>query len=122
MGKTYITLTGTHHYFGSSFLEPGMKVILKKEPDNEYDKEAILIKAKGIGKIGYVANSPYTVLGDCISAGRLYDKMGTKASAKVVLVTPKGVICKVCKKDLFASPYKFLGEADEKNLDALSLE
>ena len=26
--------------------------------DNEYDKEAIQVKVKGLGKIGYVANSP----------------------------------------------------------------
>ncbi len=39
----------------------GMKVKLVKEPDNEYDKEAIQVKIKGLGKCGYVANSPYTV-------------------------------------------------------------
>lgn len=37
MKKIYFTLTGTKHYFGSYFLEPGMKVKLVKEPDNEYD-------------------------------------------------------------------------------------
>ena len=58
MAKIYFTLTGTKHYFGSQFLEPGMKIELEKEPDNEYDKEAILIKLEGLGKIGYVANSP----------------------------------------------------------------
>ena len=26
MKKIYFTLTGTKHYFGSDFLEPGMKV------------------------------------------------------------------------------------------------
>ena len=77
-----------------------MKIELEKEPDNEYDKEAILIKLEGLGKIGYVANSPYTVLGDSMSAGRLYDKIGDKAEGKVVLVTERGVLCKVCKKSL----------------------
>ena len=47
MAKIYFTLTGTKHYFGSQFLEPGMKIELEKEPDNEYDKEAILIKLEG---------------------------------------------------------------------------
>lgn len=28
-----------------------MKVKLEKEPDNEYDKEAIQVKVKGLGKI-----------------------------------------------------------------------
>ena len=61
MGKVYITITGMKHYFGQDFLKPGMKIELIKEPDNEYDKEAIRAEIKGIGKIGYVANSPYTV-------------------------------------------------------------
>ena len=98
MAKIYFTLTGTKHYFGTEFLEPGMKIELEKEPDNEYDKEAILIKLEGLGKIGYVANSPYTVLGDSMSAGRLYDKIADTAYAKVVLVTTSGILCKVCKK------------------------
>ena len=51
-------------------------------------------------EIGYVANSSYTVIGDSMSAGRLYDKIGKTAYAKVELVTPAGTICKVCKKSL----------------------
>ena len=42
--KIYFTLTGTKYYQGSSFMEPGTRVYLRKEPDNEYDKEAILLK------------------------------------------------------------------------------
>ena len=100
MKKIYFTLTGTKHYFGSDFLEPGMKVKLVKEPDNEYDQEAIKVLLKGVGKIGYVANSPYTVLGESLSAGRLYDKIGNKAKARILFVTPKVAICKVCKNSL----------------------
>jgi hypothetical protein len=100
MDKIFITLTGTRHYFGSEFLEKDMKLTLKKEPDNEYDREAIQVLCEGIGKIGYVANSPYTVLGESVSAGRLYDKIGDTASVKVVHKTEKGIICKVTKKSL----------------------
>ena len=74
MAKKYFTLTGTKHYYGSNFLKPGMKVQLEKEPDNEFDQEAILVKLNGLGKIGYVANSPYTIVGESMSAGRIYDK------------------------------------------------
>ena len=35
-----------------------------------------------------------------MSADRLYDKIGKSACAKVELVTPAGIICKVCKKSL----------------------
>ena len=55
---------------------------------------------EGIGKIGYVANSPYTVIGESMSAGRLYDKICESATVKVVFKTEKGVICKVSKKSL----------------------
>lgn len=41
-----------------------------------------------------------TVIGESMSAGRLYDKIGKNAYAKVELVTPAGTICKVCKKSL----------------------
>ena len=71
MAKVFITLTGTKHYFGNDFLEKGTKIRLEKEPDNEYDKEAIKVTYKGLGKIGYVANSSYTVIGESMSAGRL---------------------------------------------------
>ena len=75
MAKTYFTLTGTKHYYGRDFLEKGMQVKLIKEPDNDYDREAIRVELSGLGKIGYVANSPYTVAGESMSAGRLYDQV-----------------------------------------------
>jgi hypothetical protein len=95
MDEIYFTIAGCNHYFGSDFMEKGMKVKLVKEPDNEYDKEAIQVKIKGLGKVGYVANSPYTVKGESMSAGRLYDRIGDKAKGKVVFVTDAGVICKI---------------------------
>lgn len=95
MDEKYFTLTGCNHYFGTEFLEKGMILKLKKEPENEHDHEAIMIKLKGLGKIGYVANSPYTVAGETMSAGRLYDKIGKKAKAKVVYVLPAGAVCKI---------------------------
>lgn len=100
MAKVFITLTGTRHYFGTDFLKKGKKIRLEKEPDNKYDKEAIKVTYEGLGKIGYVANSSYTVIGESMSAGRLYDKIGDVAYAKVVLVTEGGTICKICKKSL----------------------
>lgn len=100
MTKVFFTLTGTKHYFGDDFLEKGMQLELEKEPDNEHDKEAIIVKVEGLGKIGYVANSPYTVIGESMSAGRVYDKIGDTAVGKVMFVTTQGVLCKVCKESL----------------------
>lgn len=101
--KVFFTLTGTKHYFGKDFLKSGMKLQLKKEPDNEFDKEAIQIMIEGLGKIGYCANSPYTVIGKSMSAGRIYDKIGDTATGEVVFVTPQGVLCRVCKKSLLTN-------------------
>ncbi len=72
-----------------------MKVKLIKEPDNEYDKEVIQVKVRGLGKVGYVANGPYTVKGESMSAGRLYDKLGDQAKGKVVFVIDSGVVCRI---------------------------
>lgn len=98
MREIYFTITGMKHYHGSDFLKKGMNVKLIKELDNEYDKEAIRVEIKGLGKIGYVANSPYTVLGESKSAGRLYDLIKKKAKGKVLFVTSQGAVC-VLKKD-----------------------
>ncbi len=40
---------------------------LVKEPDNEFDKEAIKVELDGLGLVGYVANSPFTVQGESMS-------------------------------------------------------
>ena len=106
MSKVYFTLTGTKHYFGKEFLKKGTKIRLEKELDNEYDKEAIKVTDEGLGKIGYVANSSYTVIGDSMSAGRIYDRIGKKAKAKVVLVTDHGTICSISKKSLLDNQKK----------------
>lgn len=95
MKKIFFTITGTNHYYGQDYFEPKMKVKLIKEPDNEYDKEAIKVEMKGLGQVGYVANSPYTVMGDSWSAGRLYDKIGDTAKGTVRYVLPRGILCEV---------------------------
>ena len=100
MKDVCFTLTGTRYHFGNDFIKPGMEIKLRKEPDNSFDREAIAVYLEGLGCIGYVANSVNTVLGESLSAGRLYDRIGRKAGAKVLLKTDKGIICKVKKKDL----------------------
>ena len=77
-------------------MKPGMKVKLVKEPKNPYDREAIRVEMKnGLSHVGYVANSIYTVKGECWSAGRLYDHIGKKAKGTVKLVLPDAVICRL---------------------------
>ena len=64
MKRIFFTITGTSHRYGQEFFKPGMVVKLTKEPDNQADKEAIKVELEGLGHVGYVANSPYTVAGE----------------------------------------------------------
>ena len=100
MKKIYFTITGTKYRYGHDFLKPRMTVRLVKEPKNQYDKEAIRVEMKnGLGHVGYVANSIYTVKGDCWSAGRLHDQIGKKAKGTVEIVLPDAVICRLNQKE-----------------------
>ncbi len=91
--KIYFTITGTKFRFGTDFMKSGMKVRLEKEPDNQHDREAIKVTMKGLGLVGYVANSVGTVIGESWSAGRVYDKIGDTARGKVLYVLDNGVLC-----------------------------
>lgn len=97
--------SGTNYYFGQDFFKSGMKVKLIKEPDNTYDKEAIRVELAGLGTVGYVANSPYTVQGESMSAGRLYDRMEDTAKGTVMLdchsVRFHSFCCVLCAEKVF---------------------
>ena len=112
MEEMYFTIAGCSHYYGTQFMEKGMKVKLVKEPDNEYDKEAIQVKIKGLGKVGYVANSPYTVQGESMSAGRLYDKIGDKAKGRIVFVVGGTAVCRVTDDGLEKMSEQEKGDAE----------
>ena len=58
MNKIFFTITGTCYRYGHEFIEPGMTVRIIKEPDNEFDKEAIKVEMEGLGLIGYVPTAP----------------------------------------------------------------
>ena len=56
--KYYVTLTGLNYRFGTQPFAVGQKVKLVKEPENDFDREAIRAELPGLGKVGYVANNP----------------------------------------------------------------
>lgn len=112
MEEMYFTIAGCSHYYGTQFMEKGMKVKLEKEPDNPYDKEAIMVKIKGLGKCGYVANSPYTVQGESMSAGRLYDKIGDKAKGRIVFVIGGTAVCRITDDGLEKMSEQEKGDAE----------
>ena len=95
MEKIYFTIAGTRYHYGQEFFEAKQEVKISKDLDNEYDKEAIKVEMEGLGLVGYVANSPHTVLGESMSAGRLYDRIGETAKGVVKYVLPQGVLCEL---------------------------
>ena len=75
-----VTITGLAHYYGTKPFKVGAVIKLKKEYDNKYDDEA---------------NSTYTVYSGTYSAGRLYDKIGECACAKIILITHSSAVAEV---------------------------
>lgn len=55
---------------------------------------------------GYVANSTYTVYSGTYSAGRLYDKIGECACAKIILITHSSAVAEVIE----GCPSESMGE------------
>lgn len=72
----------------------GNILTLVKEPDNNYDTEAIAVKLDD-EKVGYVANSTNTVVKGTMSAGRLYDKINDLQPAEVILIDKNNILSKI---------------------------
>lgn len=53
MKTIYVTITGTDFCCGLDFFRRHDALILKKEPKNEWDREAIAVYREGLGKVGY---------------------------------------------------------------------
>ena len=86
MDATYVTLVGFGSETGGKAFRDGLPVLLVKEPENEYDGEAIRVELPGVGRIGYVANSTSTVARGTASAGRAYDTFGKACFATILFV------------------------------------
>lgn len=95
----FITITGIDHYYGKKPFEIGRVFKIIKEPDNDYDNEAICAFLPFIEKIGYVANSTRTVYQGTVSAGRLYDKIDDYAYARTMFITHSSIIALVLDKN-----------------------
>lgn len=98
MKKKYVTITGMKHYYGLQPFSIGKKLKCVKEPNNPFDDEAIKVVMKGIGTVGYIANTPFTAATGTMSAGRIYEKVPKKFKIKVMFVTSSKVICEVMEE------------------------
>lgn len=68
-------VAGTSHVEGIEELEPHLNIDDRldffREPDNRYDKEAIVIKTAGGVKIGYVPKQDNVIFARLMDAGKL---------------------------------------------------
>ncbi|SJZ48059.1 HIRAN domain-containing protein [Garciella nitratireducens] len=107
----FLTITGLNHYYGMKPIEIGKILTLVKDKNNKYDEEAIAVLLPYIGTIGYVANSPNTVVKGTSSAGRIYDIFEEEAYAQVLFATKESAICVlILKEDLLNLMEDFLKE------------
>lgn len=95
----YITVTGAKHQFGMEVFRVGQRLCLEKEPNNEFDDEAIRVLSEVGVVYGYVANSVYTVARGTKSAGRIYDTFEEQTKAEVCFITGNSVIAKLLEQD-----------------------
>ncbi|KUK11534.1 MAG: hypothetical protein XD50_0001 [Clostridia bacterium 41_269] len=107
--KRYFAIVCLNSYFGAKILKPGMNLVLKKEPENEFDAEAIGVYLEPVGKVGYVANSIHTVPRGCCSAGRLYDHFNEQAYGVVRFVLENTAIAEFWEE----KPPKSYGQEQE---------
>ena len=91
----YATVVGLKNYKGSQVFKLNSIIKLIKEPENDYDTEAIACELKYIGKTGYIANSTTTVIKGTMSAGRIYDKIDDVSFAEVKFIANDSVIAKI---------------------------
>ena len=75
------TITGVNYHKNGAVLAEGMSLRLLKEPDNEFDSDAIAVYA-GDEKIGYVANSDYTAYELTSKASEIHGKIPDECPAE----------------------------------------
>ena len=80
---TLICITGAQFY--KSNASAGSVVDLVKEPDNPHDRDAIRVEING-NPIGYVANSPYTLISEAKSATDIKDSFKIRTKAEILFV------------------------------------
>jgi hypothetical protein len=95
MDQKFITINHLDLFDSTEFIRPGDRITLKKELNNPYDDEAIVVKSVSGIKIGYVANSVCTVARGTYSAGRIYDQIDEEAEGKICFVLEEAAIASI---------------------------
>ena len=82
----YITINHLDEFMATMNLRVGDVLTLKKDPDNIYDDESIVVYDKNGSKTGYVANSVHSVARGTDSAGRVYDGIDNESDCIVKFI------------------------------------
>lgn len=93
--NTYITIVGADNYVGIEALKPGIVLSLKKDKNNSYDDEAIMVTGNSEVCYGFVANSINTVARGTHSAGYIYNMLSENPSCEVLFVLEDSGIAKL---------------------------
>ena len=95
----FFTINCVNMFNGIKPFKIGSIVKLVKEPENDYDLEAIRVELRYAGKSGYVANSVNTVAKGTYSGGRLYDKILDEDFGVVQFIINENIIAKILSKN-----------------------
>jgi len=95
--EIFITIDHLDDFERIEFFRVGEKLTLRKDKDNNYDDEAILVYNGHGSKCGYVANSVSTVARGTYSAGRLYNTFEeeTECTIRFILVEEGALIAQI---------------------------
>ena len=84
--NTYITIVGADNYVGIEALKPGTVLSLKKDKNNSYDDEAIMVTGQSEACYGFVANSVQTVARGTHSAGYIYNMISDNSKCELKFI------------------------------------
>ena len=93
--KLFITINHIEDYNGFSAIRPGKKMLLRKEPKNYYDEEAIAVFTEHGVRCGYVANSTHTVASGTHSAGYIHHLFPEESSCEIRSITEEIAIAEL---------------------------
>lgn len=96
--ETIICITGTHHYMGLEPFKKGLVVELFEEAGNDYDPDAVRVEITG-ETVGYVANSPNTLVEGVKSASQIKRLFKNKIEAEILYIRNGNVIAKLIREE-----------------------
>ena len=96
--ETMICITGTNHYRGLEPFTRGLVVELFEEAGNDYDPDAVRVEITG-ETVGYVANSPNTLVEGVKSASQIKRLFKNKIEAEILYIRNGNVIAKLIREE-----------------------